>query len=305
MLLFISKISQNGIEVQSSNEDWKQRRTTFTKLIGINHSSKYIPIMVKQMQNMKNSFKKDQIIDFSTESSRIFNIISKIIFGNDLSSNVGLINFISNDNTVERMEIDKFFVRLWRDLSESFYNPLTAFFPVLNEKNLVNPFKRDYKNVCEFRRVLKEFLKTTKDTESVFSKLKEEPNLNEDQILWDLITFLIAGTDTSAHIFCSALYFIQKDLDIAKKLKNEIWKYFPTAIEDMKYEDIMKNLEQWDYLNFVIKECFRLDPPTYETIDYRTVNDLSICGVPIPKDRIISINLMAAHMDPEQWFVYS
>ena len=149
---------------------------------------------------------------------------------------------------------------------------------------------------------MKEFLKTTKDTESVYSKLKEEPNLNEDQVLGDLLTFLVAGTDTSAHLFCSALYFIQKYEDCNKKLMNEINKYFPTALEDMKNEDIMKNLEQCDYLNHLIKECLRLDPPTYESIDYITTNDITICEVPIPKNSILAINFMATHMDPNQWY---
>ena len=113
MLLFISKLSQNGIEVSPSSENWKERRTTFTKLIGINHSSKYIPIMVSQMQEMKDNLKKEDYIDFSTESSRIlFTIISKIIFGKDLSNNIGFMDFTTLDGTIERMAIDKFFVRI-------------------------------------------------------------------------------------------------------------------------------------------------------------------------------------------------
>ena len=303
MLFFLTKLSQDGMEIQPSTENWKLRRTTFNKLIGINHSSKYIPIIVQQMQDMKKLFKKDETVDFSIEAPKIFfNIISKILFGKDLSENAGLLSYKASDGTIEKMEIGSFFIRVWKDIGESAFHPLTAFVPVLNKKNLVNPFKRDYNNALEFRRALKEFLKTTKDTESVYSKLKEDQSLDEDQLFWDLITFLLGGTDTSAHLISSALYFIQKNEGCYEKLMNEINKFFPAAIEDLKVEDFMKNLEQWDYLNYLLKECLRLDPPSYESTDYVTVNDVTICGVPIPKDSWISVNFMGAHMDPEQWF---
>ena len=299
----ISKITlTNGLETKVSNQNWKIRRTTFTKKIAINHSSKYIPIMVEQIKNFKDNVKIGSVVDFSAEAPQImFFIISKILFGKDLNQVFSSVDYISHDGSVQKVTLGMFFGKLMKDLLDSFMNPIGTFFPFLNKYNLVQPYSRDKKNIDQFKSILKEFLTKTTDTESVYSKLCLEPELDKDEIFIDLLTFLMAGTDTSAHLLCSTLYLLKKNPDCYIKLMDELKTNFPDDFENMKNEEIMNKLEQCDYLNFVIKESLRYDPPAYETIDYKTINDVNICNVPIKKGNSISINVMSAHMDPDQW----
>lgn len=43
-------------------------------------------------------------------------------------------------------------------------------------------------------------------------------------------------------------------------------------------------IQQFDYLNYVIKEGLRYDNPSFDTFGYKTYDDVEICGVPLPKN---------------------
>lgn len=45
------------------------------------------------------------------------------------------------------------------------------------------------------------------------------------------------------------------------------------------------------YLEYVIKESLRHDPPTIDSVSYKTYADVEICGVSIPKDMLIFIDI--------------
>lgn len=46
-----------------------------------------------------------------------------------------------------------------------------------------------------------------------------------------------------------------------------------------------------DYLNYVVKESMRIDPPTFATTSYKTLENLTICGVPVAKGTKLSVNI--------------
>ena len=45
----------------------------------------------------------------------------------------------------------------------------------------------------------------------------------------------------------------------------------------------------------------RLDHVGAETVGYAAYDNVEICGVPIPKGSILSINLFGMHYNPEEW----
>ena len=46
-----------------------------------------------------------------------------------------------------------------------------------------------------------------------------------------------------------------------------------------------------DYLNYVVKETLRINPPTQASTSYEALTDITICGVPISKGTQIYINI--------------
>ena len=62
-----------------------------------------------------------------------------------------------------------------------------------------------------------------------------------------------------------------------------------------------ENIYNWDYLNYVVKEALRIDPPASETLPYKALEDIEIWGIPIPKNSYITLNHFARHYNSEEW----
>lgn len=55
-------------------------------------------------------------------------------------------------------------------------------------------------------------------------------------------------------------------------------------------------------LTYVIKESLRIDPPLSKTHAYRAIQDKAeINGVEIRKDTLVTVNILAAHYNLNQW----
>ena len=48
---------------------------------------------------------------------------------------------------------------------------------------------------------------------------------------------------------------------------------------------------RWEYLNYVVKECLRINPPTQASTSYEATEDITICGVPIKNKTQIYLNI--------------
>ena len=53
---------------------------------------------------------------------------------------------------------------------------------------------------------------------------------------------------------------------------------------------------------YVTKEGLRIDPPTFCSIAYSTKQDITICGAPISKGNILSVNFVIPHWNPNEWY---
>lgn len=55
---------------------------------------------------------------------------------------------------------------------------------------------------------------------------------------------------------------------------------------------LIKNLiSRCDYLSNVVKEVLRIDPPTVSSSPYLTSEDVVICGVTIPKETVVMVEI--------------
>ena len=128
----------------------------------------------------------------------------------------------------------------------------------------------------------------------------ESGKFTADEVFYDICSTIFAGLDTSSHALTSILYFLKKNPDVMTKLKSELAKYGIT--KDLNPEDptFKDKIERCDYLTYCVKEGLRLDPPLNASIFYEALENIDICGIPIPKGGVIQLHALPPHLNPDQ-----
>ena len=157
-------------------------------------------------------------------------------------------------------------------------------------------------NVGAVHNRLKECLKKTKDNESYYAQIRDSNLFTEDEIISDLMLMLFAGTDTTSHTGISMMYYLGKYPETREKLRKNYEKAGIITKDGLQCDKLsIKNLEECEYAEYFIKETFRLDHTAAETVAYEAVENTEICGVPIQKGTLLSINLFGPHYSPKEW----
>ncbi|KAK7678479.1 hypothetical protein QCA50_018539 [Cerrena zonata] len=125
---------------------------------------------------------------------------------------------------------------------------------------------------------------------------KTGEKLTDDNIRYNLLTFLVAGHETTSGTLTFALYHIVKNPEVLRKLREEV-------DEVLGDETITRNdLGRLKYNQAVIRETLRLNPPA----SFRTVAPLEDCVIGggkyfVEKDVSIVINSWKMQCDPKVW----
>lgn len=204
-------------------------------------------------------------------------------------------------------------------------NPIGFIFPFLKQYRVLNPYKALNENVDTLFTILKGFCESSKDSSSIYNRAIKLDMFTLDEVFRDSICFLLAGMDTTASGIAATLYYLKKRPDVMKKLKEELIKsdmgylskenLFQEPIGDADssapglvhpvpndhLKNLYKHIQNCDYITYVFKEVCRLDSPGMFSIRYEALEDIKICGVPIPKGTILDMNAYGPHLDKEQW----
>ncbi|XP_064599537.1 cytochrome P450 3A11-like [Liolophura sinensis] len=119
--------------------------------------------------------------------------------------------------------------------------------------------------------------------------------LSDSEILAQCITFFVAGFDTSAATIAYALYHLTMNPECQQKLVDEIDDYYPGG----KVPDY-DELPEMPYLNMVINETLRMNPPAAR-VDRMCTRDTVVRGLHIPAGMPVAIPIYNIHRDPEYW----
>ena len=60
-------------------------------------------------------------------------------------------------------------------------------------------------------------------------------------------------------------------------------------------------ISECNYLNYVVKEGLRIDSPGHESLNHYTYEVVVICGVPIPKNNTVKVDILVTHMLDTEW----
>ena len=139
------------------------------------------------------------------------------------------------------------------------------------------------------------------DNESVYKQLISKELFTKDEIFNDMILLLFTGFDTTSHGIASILYNIHKNPRVLNKLLSGLKLNGITDISTDDESSLKETYEQWDYLNYVVKEGIRIDPPVMNSLVYNVKENIEIWGVPLDKGSKVLIQTLLPHLNHEEW----
>ncbi|CAJ0907501.1 11195_t:CDS:2, partial [Entrophospora sp. SA101] len=205
----------------------------------------------------------------------------------------------------------------------SAFNSISSLFPIL--KSLPLKINQDIENASiEIEEItrklvqdkfdkLKEGKLDSNDLVSVLVKasygqeIDQSERMSFEEIRNQIMTFLIAGHETTGVMMTWGLYYLSKDQEIQDKLREEIVKEFPNKDSELNFDQI----NSMEYLNAVCKEILRITPPA---VTRSTNEDVMIDEYLIPKNTPIFIPFYQIHhlasiwgddvekFNPSRWF---
>lgn len=145
----------------------------------------------------------------------------------------------------------------------------------------------------------------------ILSVALECGGFTDEDLVNQLMTFLVAGHETTASALTWAVYLLCKHPEMQSRLRNEVQANLPTPL-DQNATITSADIDNLPYLNAFCNEVFRLYPPVGVSIR-KAVRDTTIAGIFIPKGTNIvlppwAVNAStalwgsdAAAFDPERW----
>ena len=145
----------------------------------------------------------------------------------------------------------------------------------------------------------KHLLEKSGATKDILSVAIESGGFSDEDLVNQLMTFLIAGHETTAAALSWAICMLCKHRDVQIKLQDEVRSALPdprNAAEGVSASEI----DNLPYLNAVCEETLRLYPPIPMTIRV-AANNTTLLGHYIPKNTTIFIPPWAVNTSKSLW----
>ncbi|CAB5216649.1 unnamed protein product [Rhizophagus irregularis] len=121
--------------------------------------------------------------------------------------------------------------------------------------------------------------------------------MTDNELKYQIMTFLLAGHETTSVSTSWALYFLSKYPHMQDLLREELVKAFP---DKSKFNPTFDEINSLEYLNCVVKETLRLNPPVGATSRLNTKDEV-FGGYHVPKNTVMIIAISTLHQLPEIW----
>ena len=297
------KIFRGSLANFPTSDKIKHRRKTTSNFLGIGSASRFVSVMFDNVERGVNIMKEKKRFDFMEEINAItFQLTMGSFFGNDIKNlPTEKFDYEKSDGTIDKLTLSAFFVQLSLDVVAEFVHPLNNIFPIINKKNLINPFRRNGRNLNKFRDTVKEMAKASKDTNSLWSVLKNNDELTEEEKFNDVFLFIVGGSDTTAHLMAALMYLLKKYPEKLEKLKEELKKHGITGGPNIKEQITFEKLVEIDYLTCIFKEALRMDTAVQFSFYYEAKRKIKLCGIPLEKGTMMKMSFIEAHYSEEYW----
>ncbi|EPS94365.1 hypothetical protein FOMPIDRAFT_62504 [Fomitopsis schrenkii] len=139
----------------------------------------------------------------------------------------------------------------------------------------------------------------------------EEDKLNEEEILGQVASFVLAGSDTSSITLVQIIQYLAQHHDVQEKLRCEVREARKAHGGDLPYEELMKR----PWVDAVVKETLRVCVPLLYVVARQLCKDVVaplsspvvgrngrvLSEVFIPKGTPIFLGVLASNVNPAVW----
>jgi cytochrome P450 len=201
-----------------------ERKAMFDTL-GLSAGSKYTLLTVQKAREVVQKFKPGDTKVFPFEGSLLnFRVFSNIIFGREIDEVFNQkIDFLTEDGKVQPLVLDEFYIKLVEAFLKEGFTPANLLFgDFITNLSFLQPFKRNWKNYQTFLNVFLGRVNDIKDQNCYYLQMKNDPAIAEEYLIDDLVWMFFAGSDTSAHMATSSLYYLKKNPQHLATLKKEL-----------------------------------------------------------------------------------
>ncbi|RIB11554.1 cytochrome P450 [Gigaspora rosea] len=244
----------------------KRQRKIMNPAFSFTHIKGVFPTVVKIVNKLKDNW-MNQIGDKNEGTITVTTMLPKIAL--DI---IGLVGFgYEFNSTTTESELARAYETITSEKQTPSYFMLiiaTIFFPFISKL----PFGRNIRfqkslkviKACSNKIVFERKNKLIQGGQDLLSilvrindELPEGENLTHEELKSQVMSFLIAGHETTSTASTWALYLLAKHPDIQNRLREELIEAFP----DRSYQPTFDEIECLKYLDSVIKEALRVIPP--------------------------------------------
>eukprot|EP01126_Amoeba_proteus_P052089 TRINITY_DN6265_c0_g1_i2.p1 TRINITY_DN6265_c0_g1~~TRINITY_DN6265_c0_g1_i2.p1 ORF type:complete len:457 (-),score=79.32 TRINITY_DN6265_c0_g1_i2:146-1516(-) len=197
--------------------------------------------------------------------------------------------------TSDSMVFPKHFDAAQRLLNKIFFVPFMAYTSAMDE------YKEHVKEIDKFLYALIETPANDQkfDLLSKFKQLVDNTKPESKKWLRDIIAnFAIAGRDTTATLMTWTVYCLVKNPEVLEKVKKELFDVLGPS--DSKIPTV-SDLNNMQYLGYVLSETLRLYPPVPFTGRFARKDDVLPDGTHVPANSLVMYSAYFMGRDPESW----
>jgi len=281
----LRNILGNGI-VNLEAEEWRIRRKLLTPGFHFGVLKELIPNMIQEGRifiDKMSSKSGESIVAKHVYMSVTLRVIIRTAFGGQFDA-----------DWMEGRWVAIFSMLAVVFVQRNFFGSLSRYFPWLSAY---------YTAVDELQEKAKEFIQERRKSAStnqtradiVGLMLQSDQNINDQDIIDEVKTFLLAGHETTSNLLAWCTYFLCKYPDIQEKLFQEVNEVLKD--KDPTEEDLPK----LKLVKASLEEALRLRPVAAATTLRTCEEDVTLLGKSFPKDTRFMPYIMAVHWNEKNW----
>lgn len=268
------------------HEFWRQNRSIVNPAFRVKKLEKYYEEIVRSTQELFKNYRHNHYYNFHQDMMELtLSIISKVLFHIDLSGRSEKVSQAIHDY-MTGMENHIFHLFDFQ-----------RHFPTTANRNFNKAVKYLNSIIFDLIRTRRTDYHEREDLISLLIKAQAQnkaQGITDDYLRDELMTFMVAGHETTANALSWALYHIAKNPLIYKKLREEIDKH---VTEDVPSFD---QLDSIPYLENVINESLRISPAVWITSREVKADD-EFKGIKMKKGMITIVASYFLHHNPKYW----
>ncbi|MFZ0478482.1 MAG: cytochrome P450 [Terriglobales bacterium] len=264
----------------SEGEYWKRQRRLSQPAFHRERITSYAGVMTSYTEQMLSRWQDGAVVDIHQEMMRLtLRIVVRALFSVEVEETEeisGALNVMMRNSVGARMILPPFFRRL----------PLPGMFAF---RRAVDKLNNSVYKIIRLRRTNGD---DTGDLLSMLMAARDEDGsqMNEKQLRDEVMTFLLAGHETTALALSWAWYLLSHNLQAQQELQEEVDRVLGGRVPNIS------DLPSLTVTESVIKESMRLYPPAWG-LARQVIKDLELGGYRIPVGANVVMSQWVMHRD--------